>query len=594
MTADMTVRVSCKYKDGEWQAVSPVYKILVIGCGDTPEDAIEDYVAQLRRYYEGRVFEVAYGMPFDLSYQITGMSAEVSLNVRREASLSSFGIDVCQGADDNPQASLEGDAPLQLAANERGDGDYLDEVVATVEQMQRRDPVVDPLFKSGYTAEDKDAFERKMVEQDLRRIRCEDCINHQYVSQNGNSRGLSCSLLGRPAVDITDAECPDHVAWDNNDTIELQTSALTVNLRQDVDEAEEEYDGYVKSTECPHMEHNTEMINGILCLASTCRIYRDGSTLCNSISLMDCMRARRAWDADPDNHPIELHTSAPAVELQQDDERKRRCEFCDGMHVAYRYVRDIGQVGTYWCRYYSKHHHKEMRCVDISDGECPMMSEIDRCTNCQECQCEDVEHAGGYSTYHTHVMHCSVLGLPCMEITDTKCPILLQQTDPTSMEIDETAKSRNTWALTVSNDVINGMYIVANSRNPVNYVILPNSGGMSKVGGIASGDRVILYETVAKKGRKAYVGECVIEELYHVPRDKVCSAEWHWRLSPLYQDIAGSIGSGCSDVRIVQVVGLKLYMDPYPVPQGSSIPHGLVGLTGHELGKIFDCDLPEA
>lgn len=323
MTADMTVRVSCKYKDGEWQAQSPVYKIMVIGYGDTPEDAIEDYVAQLRRYYEGRVFEVAYGMPFDLSYQITGMSAEVSLNVRREASLSSFGIDVSTAADD-PQDVLEGSAPLQLAAATDGEArDYLDDVVATVEQMQARDPAVDSLFRSGYT--DEDTRERA----------------------------------------------------------------------------------------------------------------------------------------------------------------------------------------------------------------------------------------------------------------------------PTSIQPAGTANPHNTWALPVSNDVINGMYIVASSRTPINYVIMPNSGGMSKERGISVGDRVILYETAAKKGRKAYIGECVVDELHHVPRDKVCSTDWSLRLSFLYQDIAGAIGSGCSDVRIARVIDLKLYPDPLPVPQGSSIPHGLVGLTGHELGKIFDCDLPE-
>lgn len=374
MAADMTVRVSCKYKDGEWQATSPVYKIMVMGCGETPEMAIEDYVAQLRRYYEGRVFEVAYGMPFDLSYQITGMSAEVSLNVRREASLSSFGISVCQDADDNRQDVLEGDVPYQLPAAEGDTSDYLDSVVATIEGMQQRDPVVDSLFRSGYTDEDKEAFERKMVEQDLRRIRCEDCVKsyHRFASQQDNSNGLlSCSILNRSAVDITDAECPGQVTW----------------------------------------------------------------------------------EADPN------------------EVRKRQ---------------------------------------------------------------------------------------------------------------------GNTWALPVSNDVINGMYIVANSSTPINYVILPNSGGMSKERGISVGDRVILYETAVKKGRKAYIGECVVDELHHVPRDKVCSTDWSLRLSFLYQDIAGAIGSGCSDVRIARVIDLKLYPDPLPVPQGSSIPHGLMGLTGWELAKIFN------
>lgn len=159
---------------------------------------------------------------------------------------------------------------------------------------------------------------------------------------------------------------------------------------------------------------------------------------------------------------------------------------------------------------------------------------------------------------------------------------------PTSIQPAGTANPHNTWALPVSNDVINGMYIVASSRTPINYVIMPNSGGMSKERGISVGDRVILYETAAKKGRKAYIGECVVDELHHVPRDKVCSTDWSLRLSFLYQDIAGAIGSGCSDVRIARVIDLKLYPDPLPVPQGSSIPHGLMGLTGWELAKIFN------
>ena len=69
-------------------------------------------------------------------------------------------------------------------------------------------------------------------------------------------------------------------------------------------------------------------------------------------------------ERDTDDGPVELHTSAPSVELANDAARNARCKECDHMLVVY--MNTPGIKLRYAC--------KELGfklCVDICDEACP-------------------------------------------------------------------------------------------------------------------------------------------------------------------------------------------------------------------------------
>ena len=69
--------------------------------------------------------------------------------------------------------------------------------------------------------------------------------------------------------------------------------------------------------------------------------------------------------SDTDDGPIELHTSAPAVEMANDAARRARCKECNHMRVVY--LSEPGIPMRYACK-----EHGYKLCVDICDEACPM------------------------------------------------------------------------------------------------------------------------------------------------------------------------------------------------------------------------------
>ena len=69
-------------------------------------------------------------------------------------------------------------------------------------------------------------------------------------------------------------------------------------------------------------------------------------------------------EPDTDDGPIELHTSAPAVEMANDAARRARCKECNHMRVVYLSAPGIPM------RYACKEHGYKL-CVDICDEACP-------------------------------------------------------------------------------------------------------------------------------------------------------------------------------------------------------------------------------
>ena len=93
MTNDLSIKVTVACKDGDWTARSPAYSFY--GLGESPEDALDDFAAEVRKFYTGAKFAPRDNRPLD-----------------------AFGID-CSGGEpeeeDEPKL-LEGECTLLLEA----------------------------------------------------------------------------------------------------------------------------------------------------------------------------------------------------------------------------------------------------------------------------------------------------------------------------------------------------------------------------------------------------------------------------------------------------------------------------------------------
>lgn len=111
MTNDLTIKVTVTYKDGEWIAKSAIYAFC--GQGDSPEDALDNFVAEVRAMYSGGKFKTAGEKPLNLAYHITGVTATVLVGVIEETPLTDFGIEV-DSVDDDAPCLREGSEVLAL------------------------------------------------------------------------------------------------------------------------------------------------------------------------------------------------------------------------------------------------------------------------------------------------------------------------------------------------------------------------------------------------------------------------------------------------------------------------------------------------
>lgn len=108
MTNDLSIKVTVTCKDGDWTARSPVYSFY--GFGASPEDALDDFADEVRRFYSGAKFSPRDNRPLDVSYIIKQVQADILVGIIEETPLDAFGVD-CGGDNVSPETQelLEGE-----------------------------------------------------------------------------------------------------------------------------------------------------------------------------------------------------------------------------------------------------------------------------------------------------------------------------------------------------------------------------------------------------------------------------------------------------------------------------------------------------
>lgn len=123
------------------------------------------------------------------------------------------------------------------------------------------------------------------------------------------------------------------------------------------------------------------------------------------------------------------------------------------------------------------------------------------------------------------------------------------------------------------------------------WFIFPQGGGQSKISGVKTGDRVLVYETAAQKGRKAYVGEFRMGDIQEVPKDEICSPEWVARLQLSPDIISDAVGNRFSDIRVGKVEDYVVYDNPKMtkrILEDKQVPKGLMYLTESYVNDLFE------
>ena len=116
MTNDLSIKVTVACKDGDWTARSPVYSFY--GLGASPEDALDDFAAEVRKFYTGAKFAPRDNRPLEVSYVVKQVQTDVLVRIIEETPLDAFGVD-CGDNDEEEctdTALLEGECTPLLEA----------------------------------------------------------------------------------------------------------------------------------------------------------------------------------------------------------------------------------------------------------------------------------------------------------------------------------------------------------------------------------------------------------------------------------------------------------------------------------------------
>ena len=115
MTNDLSIKVTVACKDGDWTARSPVYSFY--GLGASPEDALDDFAAEVRKFYTGAKFAPRDNRPLEVSYVIKQVQADILVGIIEETPLDAFGIDCSGGEPEEEEPKLlEGECTPLLEA----------------------------------------------------------------------------------------------------------------------------------------------------------------------------------------------------------------------------------------------------------------------------------------------------------------------------------------------------------------------------------------------------------------------------------------------------------------------------------------------